>query len=119
MVAVLLATACVTPGGLQMAAGVFKWGKALEKALKMTKMEVEKQSKSHKGEDVWVTALAVTFLQVKMSGSKDMWELVVDKAVAFLEGKLGVAKAAEVLKVAEERVKSLIFFCTLPLFEKL
>ncbi|KAJ3335090.1 von Willebrand factor A domain-containing protein 5A, partial [Gonapodya sp. JEL0774] len=52
----------------------------------------------------WATAVAIALMQVRLAAQKDEWELMADKAVAWLDGRVGekerkrlVAKTARVV----------------------
>ena len=45
--------------------------------------------------DVWATALVVVFLEDKVASEKGVWEMVVEKARAWLEGKVGKGRGLE------------------------
>ncbi|KAI4286367.1 MAG: hypothetical protein L6R35_004377 [Caloplaca aegaea] len=51
----------------------------------------------------WVTMLVVKWLEVKMKGEGEVWELVVDKARAWLEGQV-MGDDAEMKRLEEEVV---------------
>ena len=73
---------------LQRANGSFGWGPGLQEAAKMTKDEAKNKLVSgslQMDEDIWVTALAVAILETKYASEKDLWNLVADKARAFLK----------------------------------
>jgi hypothetical protein len=88
---------------LQGIRGVFKWGPAMQKMLGMgTREEVlaKGAEKGYKEESIWLTALAVAVIETKFGDEKELWELLADKAIQFLNANLkdvegGVAKALE------------------------
>jgi hypothetical protein len=60
-------------------------------------------------EKIFATALVICFLEQKMAGEEDMWELVVEKARTWLESNSTVvedegSKMEEVWKVVKELV---------------
>ena len=62
-------------------------------------------------EKLLATALVIVFLQKKMPDEEDTWELVVEKANAWLEGIVeDEAKREEVWKVARELVGAEVGF---------
>jgi len=52
-------------------------------------------------EDVMATALTIAFLQTKMAGRRDVWEMVVEKARAWLGGQVGDGRVEGLVKTAE------------------
>jgi hypothetical protein len=51
---------------------------------------------------VVATVLAVRYLRARLGAEQDGWELLVDKALAWLEGQVGAEKMAELFAVAEK-----------------
>lgn len=51
--------------------------------------------------DAMATALTMAFLRTKMAGRKDVWEMVTEKARAWLGGQIGYGKVEEIVKRAE------------------
>lgn len=51
--------------------------------------------------DAMATALTMAFLRTKMAGRKDVWEMVTEKARAWLGGQIGDGKVEEIVKRAE------------------
>lgn len=85
---------------LQGSSGLFKWGKAMEKAFQMKEDEINIDMGVEK--EIWITALVVVYFQQKMPDKKDLWELIVDKAVKEMKKKIGDVK--EILERAEKIV---------------
>ena len=52
------------------------------------------------GDDVWATMLVVCFLEKKMRGEKDLWEMVMEKARLWLKGQIGDELVEEIEKKA-------------------
>ena len=70
---------------LQSAGGSFKWGNAVETVLGKTKEEAMKTKPAEDDSDTsWITALMVAVLRIKFEPSKELWELVADKAIGYL-----------------------------------
>ncbi|KAK4945799.1 hypothetical protein LTR10_015147 [Elasticomyces elasticus] len=60
---------------------------------------------SRSADDVAIaTALAVAWLKTRVAGEEDVWEMVVEKAMGWLEGKIGSEKA----KMAVDEAMSLL-----------
>ena len=91
---------------LQRSSGAFQWGSVLEKALKISKMDADKAAKDNGGLEVWVTALIIVYFKLKMTASKDLWELVVEKATKFVE-KNSQGKTHKILQNAEGVIKAI------------
>ncbi|KAF1969247.1 hypothetical protein BU23DRAFT_513289 [Bimuria novae-zelandiae CBS 107.79] len=74
-----------------------------EDALTILNYEISIRAAAKGGEKVeyskqqWATALAIVYFETKLEKFKGSWELVVDKARGWLEGKVGGKRAAEVL----------------------
>ncbi|KAK5053301.1 hypothetical protein LTR84_002275 [Exophiala bonariae] len=54
--------------------------------------------------DVNMTALAIAWLKKHVPAEEDVWEMVVEKALGWLEAKVGKDEAAKILKAAENVV---------------
>ncbi len=67
--------------------GSFSWGPSLESTLGMSeeKIRLAKPADDSLSEDVWLTAVVVAHLELRMAEQRDMWELVADKAYKFLK----------------------------------
>ncbi len=76
---------------LQGSSGVFKWGPAMQKLLKMSESDLnaKKPLEFEFSDEVWLTLVAVALLEMKMSEKNELWELVADKAVKFAKKQLG------------------------------
>ena len=90
---------------LQRASGAFKWDSILEKGLGLTKAEVEKEADKFGGFENWLTALIVAHFKVRMAASKDLWELVVEKAEKFLKGNNAEKALEPALTFIQEKNK--------------
>lgn len=81
--------------------GAWEWSAALQGLI-----GVEHGALARFGEGVApkvaATVLAVHFLQTKLKDEKDGWELLVDKATAWLEAEVGAAKMAALFAAAAE-----------------
>ncbi|KAK7183913.1 vault protein inter-alpha-trypsin [Paraphaeosphaeria sporulosa] len=53
-------------------------------------------------EAVWATSLAIVCLETKLASLQGSWELIVDKAKAWLSGSVGAERMEEVLDRAKE-----------------
>lgn len=63
----------------------------------------DKEDSAEDNQNLWVTLLVVRFLEIYMQEEKDVWELVVDKARAWLgDRKLGEGVAEEIDRVLTE-----------------
>ena len=92
---------------LQSAGGAFSWGPVLERALKKTLKEAMAAKPTKDLQDkVWITALVVALFKETMAKDRDVWELVADKAEAFLKREVGEEKRKEVLKKAAKIVQA-------------
>ncbi|VDM27065.1 unnamed protein product [Hydatigera taeniaeformis] len=78
----------------------------LAKVFKATLLEVTSSKPSDvKDTKVWATALVVAYLRVHLSSRKEEWEMVVRKAVEWLEGSGVNAEAViEKARVALEKL---------------
>ena len=90
---------------LQLVSGAFQWDIILECVLSIRKADVIKAAKRNGGIEVWVTALVMAYLKIKVPTSKNLWELVVEKATKFLEGACG-GELQKILEKAEVVIKS-------------
>jgi hypothetical protein len=87
---------------LQTFEGFWEWSKDLFDIVRVK--EGNAAAKMDKGLDkkVVATALAVRFLEIKLSVEKESWELIVEKAMGCLEMQLGSEeKVKEVLKMVD------------------
>ncbi len=89
---------------LQKSSGEFQWGNAIEVALDMNQDQI-KGANPEVEEGVWVTILVICFLEKKMLEEKELWELVVDKAIKFIQGKVSSQKAEEIKEAAMKIVR--------------
>lgn len=84
---------------LQTFVGSWTWSGDLEKVLGVTAKKAERVTEVRG--DVLATVCAVVFLRKKLGGERDAWEMVVEKAVEWLEGEVedleGVEKSVESL----------------------
>ncbi len=87
-----------------------RWGPALERLLG-AKSESDIASKKPTGlkdANTWLTLVVVALLQLAMGEKKDMWELVAEKAMKFVQKELGKETEKmeeEAKKVVEEMLK--------------
>lgn len=56
--------------------------------------------------EIWMTVLVCVFLEVKLSGEKDAWELVVEKAWDFIQASVGKEKTAGLKKAAAATISA-------------
>jgi hypothetical protein len=86
--------------------GEWGWSHALEIALDVGRAQAEKAVQEAGlqsiGRDVLATACVLVFLRRKIAGRRDEWELLGDKAEAWLEGQLGGRSGVERLLKAVE-----------------
>lgn len=61
------------------------WWEQSEELLKILGVDIEGTETKTKE---WITTLVVRWLEVKMVAEEDVWELVVEKASAWLEGQI-------------------------------
>lgn len=54
----------------------------------------------HSGTE-WITVLVIVFLRVKMAGEKEVWELIVDKALEWLSTRGAEVKEKKLFEEAE------------------
>lgn len=91
----------------QSSSGAFPSNATLASYIGFTSVTAVKEKTPHNLQnitsDVWMTALVCMFLEKKLAGEKDAWELVVEKAWAFVESNVGAEKVAE-LKAAADSV---------------
>jgi len=80
--------------GLQSFDGAWTASKPLFQLLGVDGSKVSSLSKD---ESVAATALAIAWLKKHVRDEEDVWEMVVDKAMGWLEAKLGQEEAAKVL----------------------
>jgi hypothetical protein len=52
--------------------------------------------------EIWMTVLICAYLELKLASEKEAWELVVEKAWAFVDSSVGVEKRAELRKAADD-----------------
>ena len=50
--------------------------------------------------EVWITVLVCVFLEQKLAGEREAWELVVEKAWAHVASNVDVDKVAELKEAA-------------------
>lgn len=76
---------------LQKASGEFHWGPAAERALGMTRDEASGKvpRESEVDWECWLTVLVVVYLEERMAGDKELWELVAEKASRFIRARAG------------------------------
>jgi hypothetical protein len=52
--------------------------------------------------EIWMTILVCVYLEQKLASEKEVWEMVVEKAWAFVDTKVGVEIRVEMRKAAED-----------------
>ena len=80
----------------------------MEEALGMKEQEVKTKMPMHLKAltfDLWVTALALAFLETKKSDQKEIWELVAQKGKKCLEKNLGPQEADNIMKAGVTAIK--------------
>lgn len=70
--------------GFQKASGAFVWGGAFETFCSLSKEDMRAKFAAAGDNDIWVIALAVAILETKFKEQRACWDLVADKARAFL-----------------------------------
>ena len=90
---------------LQASSGIFKWGPVLERVLGRA---ASRGPSDGFDADVWLTALVVAYLAVKMPERKALWELVAVKARKCLRKKLSNGSLSEerLFELADGYVKT-------------
>ncbi|KAF1951607.1 hypothetical protein CC80DRAFT_597319 [Byssothecium circinans] len=91
---------------LQTFSGSWPWSPSLFTCIRISETEARKQGIdiSGFGEAEWVTALVVVFMEEKLVGLRGSWELVVEKARMWLEGRVGAGELERVLGRARDVV---------------
>ena len=79
---------------LQTFSGAWGWSSQLLSLLGVTGASV-KAALGQSDETVMATALSVAFLEKRVAGKKEVWEMVVNKAKNFLAQSLGAKESAE------------------------
>jgi hypothetical protein len=74
---------------LQTFVGSWDWNDELFHALGIEKADVKIGAGGEDAEGVMATLLAVAFLETKLKGEMEVWELVVEKARGWLENEVG------------------------------
>ena len=94
----------------QSSSGAFPWNVALARHLKIVGADADKlqlpegfSNVSNIGE-VWMTILVCVFLESKLAHEKDVWELVVEKAWAFVTNSVDAEKVSQLRKAAEAAI---------------
>lgn len=87
---------------LQSFSGFWKWSPALLKLLGFTESAVDQAlSSSGATKDAKATAVAITFLRMKLEDERESWDMMEEKAIAWLEDELGEVDARKLLVAAE------------------
>ena len=73
---------------LQGASGIFSWGPVLEKILKTSFKDFMANKDIGFTEELWLTAVVITLLEMKMPEKQDTWVLMVEKAKKCLKIQL-------------------------------
>ncbi len=63
--------------------------------------EKEARSKTPGKKGCWVTMLAVVLLEKRMAAEKALWEMVADKALRFVRGKVAAGEEKTLREAAE------------------
>jgi hypothetical protein len=91
----------------QQSSGAFPWNATLASQIGFTAVTAVKEkiplNFQNISPEVWMTALVCMFLEKKLASEKEAWELVVEKAWAYVESDIGAEKVAE-LKAAADSV---------------
>ncbi|KJX93846.1 hypothetical protein TI39_contig4247g00002 [Zymoseptoria brevis] len=85
---------------LQTFSGAWAWSDELLALLKLSAPEEKILAQFGDVKDLAATALVVAFLQAQLTDDKEVWEMVVEKAKAWLGGKVGSEKVDETVAVA-------------------
>ncbi|SMQ45178.1 unnamed protein product [Zymoseptoria tritici ST99CH_3D7] len=85
---------------LQTFSGAWAWSDELLALLKLSAPEEKILAQFGDVKDLAATALVVAFLQAHLADDKEVWEMVVEKAKAWLGGKVGSEKVDETVAVA-------------------
>ena len=75
---------------LQTFSGAWEWNAKLFSVIGVSEGEAAKALPTGVDKTIVTTALAVRFLEGKLAGEKDSWELLVDKARSWVEGETSV-----------------------------
>ena len=71
-------------------------------ALLHVSVDAVKKGNPLKSEDAWATTLVLVWLTKFYSNKKDVWELLYEKAVQFLEGDKGSMSLQQLLTAAKK-----------------
>ncbi len=86
-----------------------RWGHALDRLLGKSKSEVAAKKPSQvKDDEVWVTLVVVALLEATVREKKELWELVAEKAMKFVEKNTGKEFAEELRERAKEFVEEVL-----------
>jgi hypothetical protein len=82
--------------------GAFTFSEALLGSLSIAVKDFEEKAAADgiENRDVFATAVVVAYLEEKMAGEKDSWELVVDKAREWMEEKCRGVEGVEKIMAA-------------------
>ena len=92
---------------LQCSSGMFRWDSVLEQCLGLTRAELFEKMELEKGavtEAQAITALVVTFLEQRMPGEKNLWELLVEKSRIWLKQNVAREETLDQLYQASNRL---------------
>ena len=56
--------------------------------------------------EIWITTLVCVYLETKLVNEKEAWELVVEKAWAYIKSVVDATKTAELKKAAGEAISA-------------
>jgi len=74
---------------------------ALLQSLTVPSLPDELTLRTSQAEEIWTTLLCVAYLELKLAERKDVWVLMVEKAMAWIEDALQAAGVDEVLKIRD------------------
>jgi hypothetical protein len=78
--------------------GSWTWNSALFDAIGVSETTVRQKGADAGAEDTqWVTALVIAFFEKRLGALKGSWELVVEKARVWLQGKVGTARVEDIV----------------------
>ena len=89
---------------LQRPSGSFRWGLALEKALKMNKNRASLEADLSDDDEVWLTALTVAFIRLRLG--EGVMQFRVGEAIKFI--KSNCDNENDILQRAESVVKKFV-----------
>jgi hypothetical protein len=91
----------------QLCSGMFEWSDTLRCRLGFDSIGAVKDKLPPALEnvsiDVWITILVCVFLEKKLTGEEKTWELVVEKAWAYVDSNVDAGKVAKLKEAAERQ----------------